>query len=106
MVNVAPELTVRLLTVTSTVLMSGWLAADGITTLFRETGAAAVSQLVAVFQFVVPPVHVIIRLSGVIVVSPAVPVSGSSVLTVEKFVPVTVPCVWTVVATGGLFTVT
>src|SRR5260370_31351732 len=104
----------KLLIVGLVVLSVGWLgcAAFGTFTSQNDTGTKLKSQFVAVSQSVlVTPIQVMTVLMLVLVAT-CVPVSGSMVLGVVlvpltrvKFEPVTVPCVCTDAAPGGVLTV-
>src|SRR5437764_859204 len=77
------------------------------TTSLAGTGAKPVLQLVPVSHTVsVVPVQVMVVSMGVMVASPAGPVSGSSVKTLAKLEPETVPWLLSWLAPGGLLIVT
>ena len=78
----------------------------GMTTSLTELGTNPCVQLVIVFQSVlVTPFHVISVSTSVTVGLAAPPGSGSSVKTLMPPAAVTVPCVCTCLASGGVFTV-
>src|SRR5262245_41614144 len=108
-VSVRPDCIAKLLIVTLAALIVGLLVtpAVGITTSLIETGFLLVFQFVSVSQLVsVAPVQVIVVSIKVTVGPLTTGGPGSDVRTGVMLIAVTVPCVLTWAAAGGLLTVT